>query len=339
MERIPDFHFLTIRCEQLNSENELLTKIKERFHFDLPPNHFGIGDDCAVLFKSDGVSQLLTTDSLVEHVHFTQLTATAQEIGYKAVVVNISDIAAMGGLPKFILLSLSLPRQLPNEWFDSLLLGVAEAASEYDVLLIGGDLNASNNDIVIGVTAIGEAEDKKICYRSGAKPGDFIVVTDELGDSLAGLLSLENKQGFTSLEKRHLRPQARINEGLWLASSGHVTAMMDLSDGLSQDLPKLCQSSRAGAFVEVEKIPYSLELKKFAKYTEVSLFDLAIVGGEDYSLLLTVAPRELDKLKVGYQEKFGKSLYSIGRITSEREIRYTFVDRLYQVKRKGYSHF
>lgn len=259
----------------------------------------GIGDDAAVIGAkaNRGAPLLVTTDSLVEDIHFRR-HYPPEALGWKALSVNISDIAAMGGVPRYYLLSLSIPGRLKLEYIDLFCRGMADAAKRYGLSLIGGDTTSSPDKIYISITVLGHAS-KNVLLRNGAKPGDAVFVTGTLGDSAIGLRILEeagsrvrgresDDRGDRSekLIERHLRPNPRVKEGVMLAKSGMVTSMIDISDGLLADLGHICEESMVGASIRVDRIPLSTAFKAVSeKYDGLGL---ALSGGEDYELLFTV---------------------------------------------------
>ncbi len=276
----------------------------------------GIGDDCAALRPSAGKDLLLTTDLLVEQVDFTKQTTTPFRLGRKAMGVNLSDIAAMGGLPRAALVLLALPPETETEFFDELYRGLHEEGAPFGVEVIGGDLSASST-LMIGVSLMGEVEPGRAVTRSGAKPGDQIWITGRLGASAAGLAAL--RAGFrlqgdrvevpfelsADLEKaihaaleRHLCPVPRVREGRALALAGVASAMIDLSDGLGTDLANLCRESRVSARIREDRIPVDPAATLIGHRLAEDPKAMALGGGEDFELLFTssVDPPEILRL-------------------------------------------
>lgn len=252
----------------------------------------GIGDDCAVI-EIGGHTLLLTVDMLVEGVHFRLDWIDARSLGWKSLAVNLSDIAGMGGTPACALLSLAIPATLTGEWFDNFTAGVMECAQIYGCALIGGDTNRSET-VVIDITVLGTVEGAPV-LRSGAQPGNWLMVTGALGGSRAGLYALiTGETGGTDLTP-HLRPIPRLREGQ-LARTLGVSAMMDISDGLSADLPKLLKASGVGAIVRQSAIPVHPTAYQWAvqHHEDPALF--ALQGGEDYELLITAQPDIAERL-------------------------------------------
>lgn len=258
----------------------------------------GIGDDAAA-WKSDCLIQLATTDSLIEDIHFTLETATWEEIGWKSLAVNLSDIAGMGGLPRYALVSLGLPGDTEVEDITDLYSGVIEIAGEYEVAIIGGD-TVSAPQVVISITVLGDngTPDGRILTRSAALPGDRIAVTGTLGAAAGGLEMFRSDFSFrpeavVSLREACLRPHPRVAEGRLLVEHG-ILAAMDISDGLVADLDHICRMSGVGARVEVDRVPVSPVVKEcFLDRT----LEFALSGGEDYELLFTGTSENIDRVK------------------------------------------
>jgi thiamine-monophosphate kinase len=287
----------------------------------------GIGDDAAVLLPDRGRELILTCDAFLEGVHFLRDLHPADSVGYKSLARATSDIAAMGGQPRAFLLTLALPETLTGRWLDQFLAGMKRAARRLGVQLIGGDTTKSPR-VFISVTVVGEAPRGQSLARSGARPGDLIYVSGRLGRAELGLQLVRSK--LTSLARRHrslraalqqhLYPALRVELGAWLAARRIASAMMDLSDGLSTDLPRLCRASGVGARIDSQRIP-RVEIPHGArrKLRGVSLdpLQLSLDGGEDYELLFTVPRRNVAKLRnaPGFAQ-----LTAIGEITRHRKI-------------------
>ena len=230
----------------------------------------GIGDDCAVLKGPGRMLRLFASDMLVEGVHFTR-KAPGSQVGWKALAVNVSDVAAMGGLPRQAVVSIGLPRATPVSFVDGLYRGLRRCAGAYGVDLVGGD-TARAPAVVVDVAILGEVEKERVVYRSGARPGDTLLVTGRLGGSL--------RSG------RHLRFRPRVKEARALTARAKLHAMMDLSDGLGSDLLKLCEASGVSAVLEKGRIPRNPGCSP----------DQALNDGEDFELLIAAAPAQAEKL-------------------------------------------
>jgi thiamine-monophosphate kinase len=253
---------------------------------------------------------LLTTDLLIEGIHFRRDWMKPEEIGFKAMRVNLSDIAAMGGAPRFALISLGLPREWRGRAAERLFQGLRSAGEEAGAVIVGGDTNASGR-LVVNVALAGEAG-PRLLLRSGAHPGDRLFVTGRLGGSAAGLAALEGKRrrGFESLIARHKRPPLRVAVGYILAKTRGVTSAIDLSDGLAGDLPHLLEASGVGADVQMEAIPLFPSLRSASARLRRNPLGLALGGGEDYELLFTASPRVKIPNKIG-----GIPITNLGIIT------------------------
>ena len=262
----------------------------------------GIGDDCAVIRRDESRVWLLTMDTLIESVHFDSVFHPPDKLGRKAVSVNVSDIAAMGGSPAFALLSVGMPPGFDQHWFTEFAKGITSACNQYGCLLVGGDTVASPRGITLTLTLIGEAEAEAVIYRHGAQPGDDIWVSGALGQAAAGLALLRRdletaNPEFAPLREKHLNPQARVGLGRQLAQSGIVHAMMDLSDGLATDLAHLCKQSGVGGRIVAASLPGLAALAPAARLTGDDPVQWAISGGEDYELLFTADPGQRERIR------------------------------------------
>jgi thiamine-monophosphate kinase len=298
-----------------------LIEIIRRVARGAPGVRVGIGDDCAVLEPTAGSLLLATTDLLIEDVHFRRRWATPMDIGWKSLAVNVSDIAAMGGRPRWGLIALACPEDVTLEEAEAFYAGVQALATEHDVAIVGGDTSSSPRGWVINVTLLGEAIRAPL-LRSTARPGDLIAVTGSLGRSAAGLALLEASPAPTGVAGdaraevtvAHLRPRPRTREGQWLGEAGGVTSMIDLSDGLATDLGHLCEESGVGARVELARIPVGPSVREVARMLGRDGVHWATGGGEDYELLLTCAPEAFDRLAGGLARAMGTTLTAIGEM-------------------------
>jgi thiamine-monophosphate kinase len=261
----------------------------------------GIGDDCAAVALKAGEVSLHTTDCMVEGVHFRRDLRTAREIGWKAVAANLSDIASMGGEPVCFLLSLAIPRGCKEGFIIDLAKGAISCGKRYGAQLSGGNISSSPGPLVVDISMIGKADRRLVVRRSGARPGDLVLVAGSPGRSAAGLFVLES--GNTAFLKRHpalvrahLRPEPMLRLGRMLAKKRLATAMIDTSDGLAQDLGHICESSDVGIELYAGKIPVSSQLKRFCCETGGTALEYGLCGGEDYSLAFTAKPRDLVKI-------------------------------------------
>lgn len=263
----------------------------------------GVGDDAAVLRAPEGELLLLTTDMLMEGVHFTPASISYRDLGYKAMAANVSDIAAMGGKPYWAVVSLGLPPGAAVEDLDDFYAGLGEAAEAFRVSVVGGDTVRSPRDLVVNVALVGGAPPDRILYRSGARPGDAVFVTGHIGASAAGLFLLQHpvpacpEEAKAALIRAHRRPVPRVSAGAALAAGGGVTALADLSDGLATDLARICAASGTGALVRAPDLPVSPEARLLARLTESDPLEWALYGGEDYELAGTARPEALPRLR------------------------------------------
>jgi len=286
-------------------EFDLIRTLQQRHSRNDPSVIRGIGDDAAVVTSRAGRWGLLTTDLLAEGIHFDLRTATMADIGFRAAAANLSDIAAMGGTPQYLLVSLAIPRTGASNQVHQLYRGMMAACRPHHVTLIGGDTSASANGWFISVTLVGMVPPRKALFRSGARVGDLLYVTGTIGDALAGLLLLneppDKKQPSLTaalsarhrqfLVGRHLHPTARLAEGQWLSAHRLATSAIDLSDGLSGDLRHICEESHVGVDLDLDALPISPACRAYAASKQLDLVALALTGGEDYELLFTLSPR------------------------------------------------
>lgn len=303
----------------------------------------GIGDDCAVYRTASDRVSLVTTDTMVEGVHFDLAWHPPAELGRKAAAVNISDIAAMGGLPRFALLSLAVNPATGSQWLDAFMAGFQAVLAEHDVVLIGGDTVQSGHESVFSITMIGEMVEGELVTRKGARVGDVVLVSGFLGEAAAGLalcrLALGQDIAWQSLVGAHLDPVPQVALGRVLAASGWVHAMQDLSDGLATDLAHICAESGVGAVVTAEKIPLSPLLRKAAETCDHSALDWALSGGEDYQLLFTVGEQQVASLCNLAREKIGRELFVVGCIVEGGGVFLEEAGRRREISYRGYEHF
>ena len=289
-------------------EFQLIQSLPRRFSTQGLHPIVGIGDDAAVLPSSSSQHVVISTDLLVEDIHFTRKTATLYDIGYKAAAANLSDIAAMGATPTAIFVAIALPPSFIEEDWHEFYRGLAVPCKRYKVQLLGGDTSASPTSLFIAITIMGQVTPGHFLTRHGAKIGDLIYVSGTLGDSAAGLAYLNQskrppKSAIRSkpmkyLVQRHLQPTARVPLGELLASQPYASSAMDLSDGLSGDLRHLCRQSQVGALIDSEQIPMSQQMQRYAKRIRATPLHWSLHGGEDYELLFTIPPQwqhELEK--------------------------------------------
>ena len=305
----------------------LIERLTKNFELQNESSHRGIGDDAAVI-DNTGYLTVVSTDLLVEGVHFDLMYTPLKHLGYKSVVVNLSDIYAMNAQPKQVTVSIAISNRFSVEALEEFYEGVNLACKFYGVDLVGGDTTSSQKGFVISVTAIGQAKEETLVYRNGAKPGDLICVTGDLGSAYLGLQMLEReKQIYLSnpgiqpdleeqsyLVGRFLKPEARRDMiDVFKKAKLVPTAMMDVSDGISSDLMHLCKQSGVGAIIEEAGVPIHNDAKMQALKFQLDPLTCALNGGEDYELLFTVAPKDLDKVRLM------PDLYIMGEITEASE--------------------
>jgi len=301
------------------SESELLRDIQAIF--PTPESvPLGIGDDAAAVKTKKGALCLLSTDILVEHVHFELGFSNYHQIGRKAIAVNLSDIAAMGGNPTYFLVSLGLtPRQTIKD-IQALYRGMRlESANRWT--LIGGNISRCHETFFMSMTAIGEVSPHRLSKRSGAQLEDSLYVTGCLGEAAAGLALLKNGGGaqgeYARLIRRYRTPQARLKEGQLLAQAKIASAMIDLSDGLSQGVLNIAEQSHVGAEIYADQLPISGALRRYALQHGTAPFDLALQGAEDYELLFSV-PRSRHRKLNRLIETHVLAARCIGKIVPKR---------------------
>ena len=286
----------------------------------------GIGDDAAVIRTPDGF-QIITTDMLVEGDHFSLGYFAPRQIGIKAMESNVSDIAAMGGEPRYALISLALTDETEVELVDGMYEGIYEVADRYGFDVIGGDTTHGAR-MVINVTLIGTARENRLCLRSHARAGDRIFVSGPLGGSTAGLmLFLKGVAGFESVKKRHTEPSARMDVSNEVAPYAH--AMEDVSDGLASEVKNICRASGCGAVLYAEQVPILDEVHRAAEAVSADALDFALFGGEDFELVYTVSEE--------YAEKVPGIL--VGEIREGEGVVLRTAGKETLIERSGYDHF
>lgn len=328
----------------------LLHRIRRRIPDLSRAVRIGMGDDAAVFRTSSGRDLILTNDMLVEGIDFDFARgATHRQVGYKALAVNLSDVAAMGGRPRAFIIGLAIPGSTSVQAAEDLYRGMLTLARQERIDLVGGDTSASRKGLVISVSVLGEVEEGHALTRSGARVGDRIYVSGTLGDSRAGLELLKKRRNHRAgkrsrmeavLIRRHLYPPARIELGRLLGRRRWATGMIDLSDGLASDLRHLCSGSRVGAQLELNRLPVSQALGTYADRNLKSPADYALRGGEDFELLFTV-PMARTKMVESAAAKLGLPITSIGSIVprNRRIILIRKDGREMPLTLRGYEHF
>ncbi|MBZ9728209.1 thiamine-phosphate kinase [Salegentibacter sp. JZCK2] len=305
----------------------LIDHLTKGFEPKLSSTVKAIGDDAAVL-NFDKLHTVVTTDLLVEGVHFDLAYMPLKHLGYKAVMVNLSDVYAMNAKATQITVSIAASNRFPVEALEELYSGIDLAAKLYNIDVVGGDTTSSTSGLLISITAIGIAEKEDIVYRSGAKPNDLLVVTGDIGAAYMGLQILEREKevfkanpnaqpdldSYTYLIERQLKPEARKDIAPLLKELGvKPTSMIDISDGLSSEIIHLCKNSQVGANLFEEKIPLDPAVISVCEEFDIDSTTIALSGGEDYELLFTISQKDYDKIKAN------PNLSVIGHMTEEKE--------------------
>ena len=335
-----------MNADRRSSEDDLVRLIRARA---ARPGTTGvrrsIGDDAAVLDPSPGTALIATTDLLLEDVHFRRRWAEPADIGWKAMAVNVSDIAAMGATPRWALVALACPESTGAEEVEAFYQGALALCDAHGIVIVGGDTSSSPAGWTVNVTVLGEAVAPVL--RSTARPGDVVAVTGTLGRSAAGLAVLERGQApaglapavLAEVTDAHLRPVPRVTEGRWLAGAEGLTAMMDLSDGLATDLPRLLTESGASATIDLPRLPVAPAARAVAAALDQNPIDWATGGGEDYELLVTCARDAFERLREGLAEVTGTGLTAVGEIGGGLGVRWVGGDGRDAMVPAGFEHF
>ena len=327
----------------------LIDRIRQNFTLNHKSSVLGMGDDAAVVATGDQY-QLLSTDMLVEGIHFDLSFTPLEHLGYKAIAVNVSDIAAMNGIPRQVTVSVGLSNRFSVEAVDALYRGVAYACEDYNVDLVGGDTTASPSGLLISVTAVGVINREELVRRSGAQARHILCVTGDLGGAYAGLQVLEREKvafqedpnmqpqldAYDYVVQRQLKPKARTDIIHDLRELGVIpSAMIDVSDGLASEIMHLCQQSEVGMQVYEDKLPIDKLTISTADEFQVSATTLALNGGEDYELLFTVSQADYEKIKnhadihtIGYAQEAGKGINLV-----------TANEQMVPIRAQGWNHF
>ncbi len=322
-------------------EDQLVDAIAELTRRKTSRVQIGIGDDAAVWQPSRSHRSVITTDALIEDVHFSLTWMSREDAGWRAMAANASDVAAMGARPRLATVALGVPASATSahvlEWYR----GMEACARASGIEIAGGDLTRSPV-WMIAITAVGEVRPSHLKLRSGARAGDVLAVTGELGASRAGLfhlrgdIVLDNNDAIAALRAHH-RPMPRVAEGRWLGASVNVHAMMDCSDGLSTDLLRLLAASRAGAIVQ--SVPTADAARAAAAKLGIEPYRFALAGGEDFELLVSVAPRAFAHLSARFKSRFGRTLYRVGVVEADERAVVVNEGREEPLERSGWDHF
>ena len=340
-------------------ERDLITKIQRLAETPIKDSSVlvSIGDDCAVVAPSPGRHLIITTDTLVESIHFDLDYFDPWHLGRKTAAVNLSDAAAMGGNPRWALLNLAVRPGLADSFWSSFSEGLLSRLSEYGVRLIGGDTVGAPDCLLLGLTLIGEVAEGKWLSRSSAQPEDLIYCSGNLGEAAAGLewlkrhrkkrRSLGRQKGMHGISRavlkrllsRHLDPEPRVVLGQALAASGMVQTAIDISDGIATDLAHVCKNSGVGAEVWARKIPVSGALKRASRILGISPLNLAVTGGEDLELLWTVSKKNEPGVRKIAAEVLGYGPFRIGKIVRNDGILLKTSQGVIDITYQGYEHY
>jgi thiamine-monophosphate kinase len=316
------------------NEEEIVARIERAFKAKKAGGlRLTFGDDAALWSPRAGWETVLTCDWFLEGTHFLRDKHPADAVGWKCLARAVSDIAAMGGEPRCFVLSLALPPKLAGAWLDEFLAGLRRASRALGCELAGGD-TTRRNEVLISITAIGEVRRGRAVVRSGARPGDLIYVSGTLGEAELGLRRLRRRRGVAKATngalKKHLYPRPRLELGEWLAERRLVSAMMDLSDGLSTDLARLCAASGVGARIDGD----SLTLTRLTGVMDARR--LALHGGDDYELLFAVRPAKADRLP---KQLHGLKLTRVGEITQKKDLLVLERGKVRRLRSEGWDPF
>lgn len=331
-------------------EFKLIEKLTKSFQLQNTSSLTGVGDDAAVIQLTEDERLLVSTDMLIEGVHFNLMYTPLKHLGYKAVAVNVSDICAMNGKAEQITVSLAVSNRFPVEALEELYAGIQKACEIYKVDLIGGDTTSSHSGMIISITALGRGSKDKITYRSGAKENDLLVVTGDLGAAYMGLQILEREKevyktnpniqpdlaGHDYIIERQLKPEARVDVIKFLNELDVTpTSMIDISDGLASEIFHICESSKVGCHIYDEKIPIDAKTSVTALDFNLDPATCALNGGEDYELLFTIDQKDYHKIKGN------PHMTVIGHITHEKDGKY-YIDKngsVIELRAQGWNHF
>lgn len=320
-------HGLLNTPAETTGERRLIAAIRARVPADPGWLAVGIGDDAAVAAPERGTLEVFTTDSVIEGVHFDPRASTRADVGWKALAVNLSDIAAMGATPRLALLSLALPSRHATADLDGFLDGFLALASEARVVLAGGNLARTTGPLVADVTVVGFVRPRRLLRRGGARPGDGLYVSGTLGAATAGLMwwrhaqdTAEPRDGIDPCLARHRRPVPRLRLGALLGRNKAATACIDLSDGLADGVRQICEASGVGASIDAEALPIEPAARLWFEHRGLDPVQAALSGGDDYELLFTAPPRNRGRLATVIRQGRAVQVTRIGEVTRERDI-------------------
>ena len=350
---------------RLPGERALIEQIRRRLPPPPPSLVVGPGDDAAVVIPERGALQVLTTDAVVEGIHFDRRFSSLSDVGYKALAVNVSDLSAMGAKPEFALLSLILPDATTAAELDALLDGVLEMAAFSRLSLAGGNISRSPGPLVVDVTATGSVRPRRILRRGGGQPGDALYVTGTIGAAAAGLgwlrirlkadatqtggqkepatrgscgVRLQPEDPMNVCVRRHQRPEPRVRVGQLLGRNRAASACMDLSDGLADAVRQVAEASGTGAVIDASALPIEASAAEWFTSRGLDPTEAAVAGGDDYELLFSVPRRSGGRLRAVQREARGLPLTRIGELTADAGVRLAR-DGRFRVLPAGFAHF
>jgi thiamine-monophosphate kinase len=310
----------------------------------------GIGDDAAVVQLKSGTELVLSCDTMVQDVHFNERTMRMSDVGFKAMSAALSDLAAMGAIPRYALVALTVPRNTDVLSTQAIYEGLYACAGKYGVAIVGGDTTSSRSGMVITIQVVGEIEAGKALLRSAARPGDIVFITGFLGGSAAGLdylssdlsinLDPEQTEIADRLIEKHRRPLPQIRAGRTLLLSGACHALNDISDGLASEAWEIAEASDLGIMLQESLIPIDPDVAAYANWTGKTALDWILYGGEDYQLMGTISPRQIEYVKQAFLQR-NLSIYPIGEIiNSASGVHLQRADSsTAEVPKNGYNHF
>ncbi|HQN56350.1 MAG TPA: thiamine-phosphate kinase [Saprospiraceae bacterium] len=331
-------------------EFELINRLVSKFETVNQSTIRSVGDDGAVMDYGPDKQVVVSTDLLIENIHFDLMYSPLKHLGYKSVVVNLSDIYAMNATPEQITVSIAVSNRFSLESLEELYEGIHAACRHYNVDLVGGDTSSSNKGLIISVTAIGQGAKEDIVYRNTAQPGDLICVSGDLGGAFIGMQILEREKAlyldnpgikpeladYAYVVGRQLKPEARGDVIKTLKAAGiKPTAMIDVSDGLASEIIHICSQSNVGAVIQEAKVPIHSMTEELAVKFRMDPITCALNGGEDYELLFTIDPEDMDKIQ------FLDDVYIIGNILTEKDgiMLETSGGNFHRLKAQGWQHF
>ncbi len=328
-------------------EFPLIARLQQIIETERPDVLVGIGDDVAVLSVQGDELLLATMDIQVEGVHFLRHLTTPEQLGRRALAINLSDIAAMGGRPQFALVSLALPVETELDWAERLYQGLRTEADRYGTAIVGGNVSRAQTEIVVDVALLGRVSRQHLLTRAGAQPGDQVLVTGTLGDATAGLRVGQDADLVTDaavrdlLLARYLTPIPRVFEAAALAQMQQATAMLDLSDGLSSDIGHICEQSGVSVRLWADRLPISAAVQQVASRLADPAWTLALSGGDDYELCFTAPPTAVDALAEAVMHATGTPVTVIGEVLPADQDRWLVLPdgSEMRLEERGWQHF